>query len=295
MYDDTAVRDLLTLATEEHPEVNALWTHAELAARMGDLNWGVTASWVSRTLAGLRLKVHQIRGWLHRRPDPDFATKVAAVQSVIAGAADDPYPVLSLDEKTAFSVRTPICPDTGDRHGRTRREFEYQRRGTISWYGVQDVATGRVDMRRATARMDSVAFTALLGELIKQHGPIFTLVVDNGPAHTSRHTTAWLAEHPGITVVYTPVHASWVGLPRFAGHGDCVAQATAKSTRAARRSNSSGLRYSRLECRRRGLYQPSTQSKIAACTSARVGQDCRWMSSALMVAKNDSATALSQH
>ncbi|WP_432563073.1 helix-turn-helix domain-containing protein [Kineococcus sp. SYSU DK003] len=66
LYDDTAVRDLLTLATEEHPQVNALWTQTELARRMGDLNWGVTASWVSRTLAGLHLKVHQVRGWLHR-------------------------------------------------------------------------------------------------------------------------------------------------------------------------------------------------------------------------------------
>ncbi len=55
----------------------------------------------------------------------------------------------------------------------------------------------RIAMHRATARMDSVAFTGLLGELIEQHGPIFTLVMDNGSAHTSRHTTAWLAEHPG--------------------------------------------------------------------------------------------------
>ncbi|WP_432537732.1 IS630 family transposase [Kineococcus arenarius] len=223
LYDDTAVRDLLTLATEEHPDVNALWTHAELARRMGDLNWGVTASWVSRTLAGLHLKVHLIRGWLHRRPDPDFAAKVSAVQAVIAGAADDPYPVLSLDEKTAFSVRTPICPDTRDRHGRTRREFEYVRAGTISWYGVQDVATGRVDMRRATGRMDSLAFTDLLQDLIEQHGAIFTLVMDNGSAHTSRHTTAWLAQHPGITVFHTPVHASWVN-PIESVFGICARQ-----------------------------------------------------------------------
>ncbi len=66
-------------------------THAELARRMGDLNWGVTPSWVSRTLSRLHLKVHQVRGWLHRRPDPHFTTKVAAVQSIINGAADDAY------------------------------------------------------------------------------------------------------------------------------------------------------------------------------------------------------------
>jgi transposase len=223
LYDDTAVRDLLTLATEEHPEVNAIWTQTELAERMGKRNWGVTPSWVSRTLASLCLKVHQVRGWLHRRPDPDFATKVAAVQAVIAGAGGDPYPVLSLDEKTAFSVRTPICPDTRDRQGRTRREFEYRRAGTISWYGIQDIATGRIEMHRVSGQMNSVAFTDLLEHLTAVHGPIFTLVLDNGSAHTSRHTTAWLADHPGITAVYTPVHASWVN-PIESVFGICVRQ-----------------------------------------------------------------------
>nr|WP_243715213.1 hypothetical protein [Micromonospora sp. KC207] len=46
---------------------------------------------------------------------------------------------------------------------------------------------------------------------------------------------------------------------------------------------------------RRVLYHPSIQSKIAARAVARVGHGRRWSSSVLMVAKNDSATALSQH
>ncbi|WP_328295906.1 IS630 family transposase [Kineococcus sp. NBC_00420] len=223
LYDDTAVRDLITLATSQPPSPAALWTHAALAAEMGERNWGVTASWVTRTLTRLQLKVHQVRGWIHRRTDPDFDTKVAAVQHVVANAALDPYPVLSLDEKTAFSVRTPVCADTRDRQGRTRREFEYVRRGTISWYGVQDVATGAVSMRRATARMDSAAFTDLLKNLQAEHGPVFTLVMDNGSAHTSKHTRQWLTEHPGVTVVHTPVHASWVN-PIESVFGICVRQ-----------------------------------------------------------------------
>ncbi len=211
------------MATEARPAVNALWTHAELADRMGELNWGVTASWVSRTLAGLSLKVHQIRGWLHRRPDPDFGAKVAAVQKVITGAGKDSHPVLSVDEKTAFSVRTPICPDTRDRQGRTRREFEYVRAGTISWYGVQDMATGAVQMIPAAGPMDSPAFTDLLEQLIEVHGPVFTLVMDNGSAHTSRHTRTWLGEHRDISVVHTPVHASWVN-PIESVFGICTRQ-----------------------------------------------------------------------
>lgn len=50
-----------------------------------------------------------------------------------------------------------------------------------------------------------------------------------------------------------------------------------------------------MECRRRVLYHPSTQSKVAVSAVARVGQARRSSSSVLMVEKNDSATAWSQH
>lgn len=50
-----------------------------------------------------------------------------------------------------------------------------------------------------------------------------------------------------------------------------------------------------MECRRRVLCQPSIQSKIAVRAEVRVGQARRSSSSVLMVAKNDSVTALSQH
>jgi hypothetical protein len=47
-----------------------------------------------------------------------------------------------------------------------------------------------------------------------------------------------------------------------------------------------------VECLRRVLYRPSVQVNVALWVWARVGQDCRSSSSVLMVAKNDSATAL---
>lgn len=33
--------------------------------------------------------------------------------------------------------------------------------------------------------------------------------MDNGPTHTSRHTTRWMDHHPDVEVLFTPVHASW--------------------------------------------------------------------------------------
>jgi transposase len=215
-YDD-AVRDLCTLRPRPLPRrshcgATPAWPRprARLAQAMGDLNWGVTASWVTRILAALRLKVHRVKGWLHRRGDPTFESRVAAVQSVVTRARDDPYPVLSLDEKTAYSVRTPVRADSRSCSGVVHREFEYVRAATLSWCGVQNVVTGAVQMIRARTRMDSTAFIDVLQGLADEHGDFLALVTDNESAHTSRQTRAWLAGHPGIQVVLTPFHASWV-------------------------------------------------------------------------------------
>ncbi|PRY03394.1 transposase [Kineococcus rhizosphaerae] len=210
LYDDSTRRDLLALATAQAPAPFAGWSHERLSAAMGELNWGVSPSWVGRALKRLDLKVHQVRGWVHRRADPDFNTRVAAVEAAVTAAGDDPFPVLCLDEKTSHPLRVPVLPDSRDGRGRRRREFEYVRHGTISWYGIQTAASGAVQMIRSTQRMDSVAFIEVLEHLVAVHGSIFTLVMDNGPAHTSYATRTWLQAHPGISVRLTPKHASWV-------------------------------------------------------------------------------------
>ncbi len=210
LYPDAAVRDLVTVVTSKRPGPYALWTHRALREAMWDLNWGVTCSWVTTTLNALRLKVHRVRGWIHRRPDPGFDAKVTAVQQAVSAAKVGARPVLSLDEKTSHPVRTPVRADSRAGDGSLRREFEYVRKGTVSWYGVQDCASGAVEMVRARSRMDPAAFIEVLEYLKDVHGADFVLIMDNGPAHTSRATTAWLAEHPGIEVLLTPKHASWV-------------------------------------------------------------------------------------
>ncbi|WP_432571145.1 IS630 family transposase [Kineococcus sp. SYSU DK005] len=174
------------------------------------MDWGVTCSWVTTQLSALGVKVHRVRGWIHRRPDPDFDSKVAAVQRAVTTARVSGRVVLSLDEKTAHPVRTPVRADSRADDGTIRREFEYVRRGTVSWYGVQNCATGAVEMIRARSRMNSAAFIEVLERLRDANGCDFVLVMDNGSAHTSKATTAWLAEHPGIEVLFTPKHASWV-------------------------------------------------------------------------------------
>lgn len=137
-----------------------------------------------------------MRGWIHPRPDPDFDAKVAAVQDAVSAARVEGRAVLSLDEKTAQPVRTPVRSDSRAGDGTIRREFEYVRRGTVSWYGVQNCAIGAVEMTRARSGMDSAAFIDVREHLVDAHGRDFVLVMDNGSTHTSRASTAWLAKHP---------------------------------------------------------------------------------------------------
>lgn len=146
---------------------------------------------------------------MHRKPDPLFEARIAAIEAAVAAARTGKATVVCIDEKTAVSVRTPIHADTRAPGGGRRREFEYHRSGTISWYGTQDVATGAVALRRAQDRMDSPAFTMVLDDLVATHGDDLTLIMDNGSAHTSKHTSRWMDLHPHVRVLFTPVHASW--------------------------------------------------------------------------------------
>ena len=49
--------------------------------------------------------------------------------------------------------------------------------------------------------MDSAAFVDVAQSLVQAHGDTFTLIMDNGSAHTSYATRTWLARHPGIRVL----------------------------------------------------------------------------------------------
>ena len=147
--------------------------------------------------------MHRVRSSVHRRPDADFDTRVAAVEDTIAVAAGDPFPVLRLNERTSHPVPTPIRPDSRDSRdsrdadGRRSRDPEHVWHGSISWCSIQDAVTGALEVIRSTQRWDSTAFVEVLQYLAGVCGPTSTLIMDDGPVHTSRATWTWRAEHLG--------------------------------------------------------------------------------------------------
>src|SRR3954467_4841154 len=234
IHSDARRRAVAATATSQPPRPWGCWTHARLAERVnsqlapagpaatagGGPVRPVSACWVGRVLREAHIRVHRVRGWLHRKPDPLFDARIAAIEAAVAAAGAGHSAVICLDEKTAVGVRTPCHRDSYGPDGRRRREFEYRRAGNLAWEGTQEAsgggtsrARGRdrrgISLRRARSRMGSAAFTTVLDYLLAAQGTDFTIIMDNGSTHTSAYTTRWLNAHPQVQVLFTPIHASW--------------------------------------------------------------------------------------
>jgi len=203
---------IVASVTAQAPQADSHWTHRALAAYLAE-PVGISASQIGRILAGLDLKPHRVRGWLNRPADPAFAGKARAVCDLYlhppAGSV-----LFSLDEKTSMQAKSrkhrtrPIRPGHPE-----QREFEYVRHGTVSLMAAMNITTGTVHPKIIT-RNDSTTFIAFCTELAASVDPSkkIHLILDNGSSHTSKQTKQWLAEHPRITVTYTPTHASWLNM-----------------------------------------------------------------------------------
>jgi transposase len=264
---------VLAVATAVPPEGESQWSHAMIAAHLGERGLAISAATVGRVLAGAKVRPHKVRGWLNRAGDPAFWARAGAVCRLYL----DPPPgavLVSVDEKTGIQAKSRKHPQIPARPGRdARREFEYVRHGTISLIAAMNVTTGEVITERIH-RNDSAAFTAFLAMLHQMIPPRLRihLIMDNGSSHTSAATRAWLAAHPRFAVTYTPKHASWLNMVEqwlgvltrrllrrgdFASRGDLQAQITAftirhnKNARPCKWSYDAGAEHARYLARHR--------------------------------------------
>jgi transposase len=197
------------------------WSSAELAAQAvtEGLVVGVAASTVRRWLAEDAIKPWQFRSWIFPR-DPNFAVKAARVldlyQRVWEGVelGDDEY-VISADEKSQLQALSRCHPELAPAPGRARRvEFEYDRHGTLAYFGAYDVhrahLMGRVEPTTGIAPFTELVRQVMTSEPYASAKRVFW-VVDNGSSHAGqaskrRMRAAW----PIATLVHLPVHASWL-------------------------------------------------------------------------------------
>ena len=218
------VAEVKAMACEPPPDRGvplARWSSAELASEAvaEGLVEAVSASSVRRWLAADAIKPWRYRSWIFPR-DPHFGVKAARVLDLYArvwegrALGPDDY-VISADEKSQLQALSRCHPGLGGAPGRVRRvEFEYDRQGTLAYFGAYDVhrarLIGRVEPTTGIAPFGALVTQVMTTEPYASARRVFW-VVDNGSSHVGRRSITRMREAwPTATLVHLPVHASWL-------------------------------------------------------------------------------------
>jgi transposase len=181
------------------------WSSRKLAKELGVNHMLVARAWER---AGLR--PHRLERYT-RSNDPDFERKAADILGLYLKPPQHAA-VFCVDEKTSIQALDrldpvlPLSPGRAERHG-----FEYYRHGTLSLYAALDVRTGEV-VGKTAGRHTSAEFVAFLAGIVAsqpQQREIH-VIADNFSAHKTQLVRDFLAEHPKVTLHYTPTYSSWL-------------------------------------------------------------------------------------
>jgi len=208
----TGVRaKLIALACTRPPESGQSvgrerWTHAELAAQVG-----MSESQAHAILRAADIRPHLTEQWVMSELGPEFDAQAAEVCGLYLDPPANAI-VLSVDEKTSITARTPARPDTLPAPGRpARRDSEYLRNGTTNLFAALEVRSGQVSgmTSQTRNRFDFLAFLDQLDSEIPDDQRIIA-ILDNLSTHKTQEVSDWLAKHPRWQLVFTPKHASWL-------------------------------------------------------------------------------------
>ena len=224
VFDASVMAGVKAMACE-HPRRRGVglsrWSSADLAAQAvaEGLTGSLSAATVRRWLSQDAIKPWQYRSWIFPR-DPDFRVKAGRVLDLYArtwnrkplGPNDF---VVSADEKSQLQALRRCHPALAPAPGRAARvEFEYERGGTLAYFGAYDVhqttLMGRIAPTTGIVPFMELAEQVMTSEPYASADRVFW-IVDNGSSHRgqtsiNRMTNAW----PNAKLIHLPVHASWL-------------------------------------------------------------------------------------
>ncbi len=199
----------------------ARWSISEL--RREAVASGIVAQ-ISGTTLWRWLGQDALRPWRHRSwifpRDPQFARKAGRILDLYqrrwkgAALASNEY-VLCLDENTSIQARHRKHRCLPPAPGRAIRvEHEYVRAGALAYLAAWDVHRarlfGRCERRNSIAAFDRLVAQVMHRAPYRSARRVF-LIVDNGSCHRGQRAADRIrARWSNVTVVHTPVHASWL-------------------------------------------------------------------------------------
>ena len=172
-----------------------------------------------RWLSADALQPWRHRSWIFPR-DPRCAEKAGRVLDLYARTWEciplepDEF-VISADEKPRIQARRRRHPILAPAPGRPMRvEHEYTRMGALTYLAAWDVhrATlfGRCETKTTIGAVDRLVEQVMTTEPYRSARRVFW-IADNGSSHRGQKAVARLrAQWPTLSLVHTPVHASWL-------------------------------------------------------------------------------------
>ena len=197
------------------------WSSSELAreAITRGIVEQISGVTVWRWLSQDAIKPWQHRSWIFPR-DPLFAQRAGPILESYAGAwqGERLHPgdyIVCADEKPSIQARKRTARTRPARRGEGQKvEHEYERKGALCYLAAWDARRAKIFDRCATK--DGIEpFDQLVDQFMSQHpyrrAQRVFLVIDNGSAHRGKRSIDRLeGTWPNMTVVHTPIHASWV-------------------------------------------------------------------------------------
>src|SRR2546426_6109 len=175
-------------------------SNAQIAREL-DIHVDTARLWRDRWVG---LQPHHFRYWLNEVPDAQRDKKIREGCEVYANApqrAQHGERTLSRDELTGVQAVERKHPDLPMQPGHVlRREFEYIRHGTLSWFINFDVVSGRViEPSWGPTRTEEDALAHLQRLIASDPGATkWHIIVDNLNIHQSESLVYWVAEREEI-------------------------------------------------------------------------------------------------
>jgi len=172
-----------------------------------------------RWLSADALQPWRHRSWIFPR-DPQFAEKAGRVLDLYARTWDgialgsDEF-VVSADEKPSLQARRRKQRTRAPGPARPMRvEHEYFRTGALTYLAAWDVhhakLFGRCEPKTTIGAVDRLVEQMMTTEPYRSARRVFW-IADNCSSHRGEKAAARLRVHwPTVTLVHTPVHASWL-------------------------------------------------------------------------------------